>query len=209
MSGAPRLPRKSRTTEASVLSDSATEVLLDASPLCRFASQSLLGPLREYPGDRARIAREVERELLRLAKRPEFSQLQDYLSAEGQMARTLGKWPKRTGQLPEALRAEFVKLINLQQKIDEHERAHAGEVATVLMAQHRGSSLIVIDDQWGSALAKSRGLQVMSTARLVLEMIVKDALEQDVGFTVYDAATSDHVGWARFQQSLDRLRRGS
>ena len=75
------------------------------------------------------------------------------------------------------------------------------------MAQHRGADLVIIDDVWGSNLAKARGLTVMSTARLSLEMVIVGGLTEDQGFLVFDAATPDGVGSDRFHDALARLRR--
>jgi len=46
----------------------------------------------------------------------------------------------------------------------------------------------------------------MSTARLVLEMVVAEALGRDDGFLVFDAATPDGVGQDRFEVGLSQLR---
>ena len=48
----------------------------------------------------------------------------------------------------------------------------------------------------------------MSTARLVLEMVVADALSGDDGFRVFDAATPDGVGRDRFEAGLSNIRAG-
>ena len=46
----------------------------------------------------------------------------------------------------------------------------------------------------------------MSTARLVLEMVVAaDALSRDDGFLVFDGATPDGVGRDRFEAGLSGL----
>ena len=188
-------------------SQSVAELLLDASVLCRFAEHGLLAELRSYLGDRARITREVERELLRLAGTAEFRQLHDHLARDGSAARARGTWPKRTKNLPDALKPEFARILGLKHALGDHERAHAGEIATVLMAVHRGTSLTVIDDDWGSDLARrTYGLDVMSTARLVLEMVVSGALAEDEGFAVFDSATPRDVGRARYEAGLRRLR---
>jgi hypothetical protein len=186
----------------------AQEVMLDASPICRFAEHGLLEPMRRYLGDRARITREVERELQRLSGQQQFPQIREYLCADGTIVRSDGKWPQRTGQLPSTLRADYVNLLQGKRRFGEHERAHSGEIATVLMAQHRGADLVVIDDGWGKNLAKSRGLQTMTTARLVLEMVVAGLLSEEQGFTVYDGATPAEVGRSRYEESLSRLRTG-
>lgn len=182
-------------------------MLLDASTLCRFAEHGLLGKLQAYFGDRAHITREVERELLRLSERPEFASLADYLAKDGAVARTKGKWPKPTKNLPDGLKAEFSTLLELKRALGEHDRAHAGEIATVLMASHRQSDLVIMDDNWGSNLARlTYRLQVMSTARLAQEMVAGCALGEDDGFRVYDDATPDGIGRERFEKGLRQLR---
>jgi hypothetical protein len=190
-----------------VLSRTAQHALLDASPLCRFAECSLLEEPREYLGSRARITREVERELLRLAEQDGFSSLAAYLRP--QAAQVRGAWPKTTKPMPDGLKADFANLLALKHAIGEHERAHAGEIATVLVAEHRGVDLVLIDDGWGKSLAKGRGLRVMSTARLVQEMVVASALTEDDGFLVFDAATPGGVGRERFEVGIANLRTGS
>jgi len=190
-----------------VLSRTAQRVLLDASPLCRFAERSLVGALREYLGSRARITREVERELLRLADRAPFVSLAAHLRPQGSEAGE-GTWPKTTKPLPDGLKADFANLLALKHAIGEHDWAHSGEIATVLIAEHRGADLVLIDDGWGAGLARGRGLRVMSTARLVLEMVASDALSGDDGFLVFDAATPDGVGRDRFEAGLSDLRAG-
>ena len=188
-----------------MLSRTAQHVLLDASPLCRFAECSLMGALRGYLGSRARITREVERELLRLADRDSFVSLAAHLRPQGSEAGE-GTWPQTTKPLPDGLKADFTNLLALKHAIGEHDWAHAGEIATVLMAEHRAADLVLIDDGWGAGLARGRGLQVMSTARLVLEMVVVGALTEDDGFRIFDASTPDAVGRNRYNAGLSQLR---
>jgi len=191
-----------------VRSLSAALILLDASVLCRFAQHGLLAEVRAYLSDRVRITPEVERELLRLSVRSEFRQLHEYLARDGAIVRSHGKWPKRTAQLPDSLKSEFVRVLELKRAIGEHERAHAGEIATVLMARHRQADLVVIDDDWGASFAaKAHGLAVMSTARLTLEMVANGALGVEEGFLVYETATPEGVGRERYEDSLRRMRR--
>lgn len=187
-------------------SQSASEVLLDASTLCHFAQHGCLRQLRDYLGNRARITREVERELLRLSQRLEFEPLTDYLVKDGAVTWSEGKWPKLTKNLPDDLKDEFARLLGLKRALGEHDRAHAGEIATVLMAKHRQSELVIMDDNWGSDLARrTYGLEVMSTARLTLEMVASGALEEGAGFKVYDSATPVGIGRERFEAGLGNL----
>ena len=187
-----------------MLSRTAQHVLLDASPLCRFAECSLLEALREYLGSRARITREVERELLRLSEEAAFASLATQLRPPADETR--GAWPKATKPMPNALKADFANLLALKHAIGEHDWAHAGEIATVLIAEYRQADLVLIDDGWGKSLAKGRGLLVMSTARLAQEMVVASALSEDDGFLVFDVATPDGVGRERFEAGLRNLR---
>ena len=131
-----------------MLSHTAQHVLLDASPLCRFAECSLLGALRAYLGSRARITREVERELLRLADRDPFVSLAAHLRPQGGETGR-GTWPKTTKPLPDGLKADFTNLLALKHSLGEHDWAHSGEIATVLIAEHRRADLVLIDDGWG------------------------------------------------------------
>jgi hypothetical protein len=78
----------------------------------------------------------VERELLRLGGRAEFAQLAEHLADDSETVRSEGKWPKATANLPDLLKIEFTNIHGLKRTIDEHDKAHAGEIATVLMAQH-------------------------------------------------------------------------
>lgn len=181
--------------------------MLDASTLCHFATAGALAELQAFLGDRARMTREVERELLRLAARPEFAALGDYLTREGVVARASGKWPKPTKVLPDGLKAEFATLLGLKRRLGEHEWAHTGEIATVLMARHRKTDLVIMDDDWGARLGRETyGLDVMSTARLALEMVVAGEMTEALGFSVYDRATPDDVGRERFEAGLRSLR---
>ncbi len=187
-----------------MLSRTARHVLLDASPLCRFAECSLVEPLRAYLGQRARITREVRRELLRLAEQGAFSSLAEHLRP--QAGETRGAWPKATKPIPDALKPGFANLLALKHALGEHDWEHSGEIATVLIAEHRRVDLVLIDDGWGKSLAKARGLQVMSTARLAQEMVVSNGLSEDDGFLVFDAATPDSVGRDRFEAGISSLR---
>jgi hypothetical protein len=75
------------------------------------------------------------------------------------------------------------------------------------MAKHRSSELVIMDDNWGSDLARNTyGLDVMSTARLALEMVAGGALSEDEGFAVFDSATPNDVGRKRYEVGLRRLR---
>jgi hypothetical protein len=146
----------------------------------------------------------VRRELLRRAGQDDFSSLAAHLRPQADEVR--GAWPKTTKPMPDALKTDFANLLALKHAIGEHDWAHSGEIATVLIAEHRRVDLVLIDDRWGKSLAKGRGLRVMSTARLCQEMVVAGALSEDDGFLVFDVATPDGVGRDRFEAGLSNLR---
>ena len=64
-----------------------------------------------------------------------------------------------------------------------------------------------MDDDWGARLGRETyRLDVMSTARLALEMVAAGAMTEELGFRVFDNATPDDVGLERFAETLSRLR---
>jgi hypothetical protein len=64
-----------------------------------------------------------------------------------------------------------------------------------------------MDDDWGAQLGREKhGLDIMSTARLALEMVAVGAISEKMGFRVFDNATPDDVGRERFSEALGRLR---
>jgi hypothetical protein len=77
-------------------------------------------------------------------------------------------------------------------------------VSTVLMAQHLGRELVPLDDGDGKKLARARGVPRLSTAMLAAEMVACNAIGEPEGFSVYDAATPDHVGQAEWLKALER-----
>ena len=169
----------------------ADRVLLDSSSFFLFAAAGQLIYLAGYLGKRACITLEVEAELVRNAVR--YKDL-----------RTLDRmhWPAEENPLalPPARLEELFDILRGIQEPGDHKLKHAGEISTVLMAQHLGGKLIVLEDLDGKQLAKKRHIPRISTAILAAEMVAMGYLTDELGFKVYDLATPAHVGkpeWAR------------
>lgn len=174
-------------------------VLLDASPFYRFCEGGQVINLARYLGTRACITLEVEEELRRGATRyVDLKTLQRM------------KWPPERSrlELPAPLKRELLDLVRALRKPGDHPLKNAGEVSTVLMAQHLGGELVVLDDHDGKRLAARRGVPRLSTAMLAVEMVIFDAIEEPAGWAVYDAATPTHVGVVEFAAALSRARAG-
>lgn len=168
-------------------------VLLDSSAFFRFAEAGELIYLASYFGKRAYITREVHAELERNA-------------ATYNDLRTLDRmhWPPEDNRLtlPPARLEELFDILRGIQEPGDHELTHAGEISTVLMAQHLGGKLIVLEDLEGKKLARKRQVPRISTAILAAEMVAAGHLTDELGFKVYDLTTPDHVGIAEWKRAV-------
>ena len=63
-----------------------------------------------------------------------------------------------------------------------------------------------MDDELGKRLCRMRGVERLSTAQLVAEMVAADALDPAPGFAVFDTATPDEVGKTAFDTAVGRAR---
>lgn len=175
----------------SLYTHGADRVLLDSSSFFVFARAGQLIYLAQYLGKRAYITQEVHGELeLNAGKYPDL--------------RTLGRmrWPLEENRLTltPALMEELFDILRGIQDPGDHRLKHAGEISTVLMAEHLGGELIVLEDSDGKKLATRRKVPRMSTAILAAEMVAMEHLTDELGFAVYDIATPDGVGeneWTR------------
>ncbi len=159
-------------------------ILIETTVPHRFCEAQLLPELIRYLGTKAQATPEVIGELERRA------QLRTHAGL-----RLLGMagWPTATDPLPLDLRLEFERLRRAAQQPSDHPNAHIGEISTVLMANHLVADLVVIDDEFGKALAKKKRLPRLSTAQLALEMVAEGALDESQGLTVFNLS-SDHAG---------------
>ncbi|MEZ5121169.1 MAG: hypothetical protein R2736_06285 [Solirubrobacterales bacterium] len=171
-------------------------ILLDSSPFFRFCEGGQLLNLASYLGQRAHITLEVDGELrMRSATtHPELKTL-DRL-----------RWPpsERRLELPAPLKQELLDILRAIQEPGDHPLKHAGEISTVLMGQHLGGKLIVLEDRDGKALAGRRGVPRMSTAMLASEMVATGAISEPEGYCVFDLATPPGIGKADWNAALQR-----
>jgi hypothetical protein len=173
------------------------KVLLDSSSFFRFAEAGQLIYLAGYLRQRAYITLEVHAELERNA-------------ATYNDLRTLDRmhWPPKENRLtlPPALLEELFDILRGIREPGDHELKHAGEISTVLMAQHLGGKLIVLEDLDGKKLARKRNVPRISTAILAAEMVAAEHITDDLGFRVYDLATPDQVGEADWKKVVAEAR---
>lgn len=173
----------------------AARVLLDTSPFISFAQGGALFQLAGYLGDRAAIALDVAEELRRnsAGRFPELKTL-DML-----------RWPPGEPlALPPDLLADAADLRRLHSEPGAHEAANRGEIATALLAGRLGDAVVVMDDDLGKRLCRTRGVPRLSAAQLVAEMVVAEALDDRTGLAVFDAATPAGVGREQFEESVRR-----
>jgi hypothetical protein len=185
----------------------ARVILVDTSVFYRFCDAGLLSPLKSYLASRARITREVGRELF---VAPLDNVHRDLASLQNP------PWPKKTGQVPTPLRPEANRLKDEARLREARAKGvdvaeipaykHAGEVTTVLMAEHLGANLVIIDDDFGKSLARARKVPRISTAQLILQMVIDGRLSEDQGFAVFDLATPADVGRSRYDSALREAR---
>lgn len=185
----------------------AKVVLLDTSVFYRFCDAQLIPTLKPYLGTSARITREVSREL--------FVAPLDGVHRDLSMLQA-PSWPKKTGQVPRPLLPEANRLKDEARLQEAREKGvalssipghkHAGEVTTVLMAQHLRAGLVVIDDTFGKDLARARRVPRISTAQLCLQMVAMGALSDNEGFAVFDVSTPASADRARYEQALREAR---
>jgi hypothetical protein len=82
---------------------------------------------------------------------------------------------------------------------------HRG-IATALLAGRLGDAVVIMDDDLGKRLCRTRGIPRLSRAQLVAEMVVTEALDDATGFAVFDAATRASAGREEFDESVRRAR---
>jgi hypothetical protein len=175
----------------------ATLVLLDVSVAHRFCEAQLLPDLIRYLRDPGCATPEVLSELQHSARGQRYAGLR-LLEHTG--------WPKVSGALPPELRREYWDLKRAAQQPGDPPEKHIGEITTVLMAAHLHADLVIVDDRFGKALARRKGLARLSTAQLALEMVCDEHLTEEEGFTVFDRATEEGIGRERYSQALSEWR---
>lgn len=175
----------------------AERVLLDTSAFINFAEGGALIQLSAYLGGRAAVTLDVDAELRRNA------------AGRFPALKTLGilKWPPdEPVALSPQLLADAKALRGLYSAPGAHEDANLGEIATALLAGQLGDAVVIMDDELGKRLCRTRNVARLSSAQLAAEMVAAAALDDETGLRVFDVATPRGVGRPDFDSSVERAR---
>lgn len=158
-------------------------LLADTGPFCRFAegrSQQILA-LADYLDGAIYVVQDVSIELSRRAKTPEHAALNQL------------QWinPKFPQHQPIAITDKRV-LAQIEDILEGRRRSNPGhfmedrgEVATILVAKDRDWP-VLMDDGWGRrSFAPAKGVEVITTEDLCVEMAAAEALTDDHAFEVF------------------------
>jgi hypothetical protein len=175
----------------------AERVLLDTSAFINFADGGALFQLAAYLGSQAAVTLDVDIELRR--------------SAAGRFPalKTLGmlKWPPGEPlALPPDLLSDANALRRLHSTPGAHEAANRGEIATALLAGRLANTVVIMDDDLGKRLCRTRGVPRLSSAQLAAEMVAAAFLDDETALKVFDASTPHGVGRSEFDKAVERAR---
>jgi hypothetical protein len=155
-------------------------VYLDTSAFIYFAKAGHCMTLVNYLGKKLRISTDVETELGR-SHHPDIELLM-----------LVNNWPPGGAQeLPPHLTDEARRIIQFSQEPGDRADKNAGEVTTVMCAQHDGRALVILEDNLGKRQAKRRGVKRLSTAQLAAEMVAVGALSEQDGCAVFEKCIED------------------
>lgn len=115
-------------------------------------------------------------------------------------------WPPNpVRKLGLSLRADVASVIKARQVPGQHPSEDVGEIATVLYAAKRRDEGeifdVLTDDRYGKKLARDRGLTLVTTSHLVLEMVVANALAEQEGMRVWRECVP-RKAWKDFEKAL-------
>ena len=185
--------------KASVPAVAGAEIVVaDTSPVRVFVEAGAQRAFADYLGTRVRITVDVRREL------------EDAARSLAGLRLLLREWPPSDPvDLPLALMQKAADILGF---IADDPRAglqDLGEVTSVLLAEHLRaigecpSPLLLLDDvRHGKNLARPRGLDVVDTPGLVVEMVCAEAISRELGKKVWRAAFSDRSKWPAFDERL-------
>ncbi len=156
---------------------SARVVLGDSSLAVHFAKGGGIAALLDFLGDRLQVARDVLDELRRLVvANPALEAFVRWAEADEEA---------RVAPLSIPGVQKALDLARVLQLPGDHERAHVGECATIVVAEEmcaRGVVVLVcMDDGEGKRLARRARLEVGDTPELLIEMVCAGALDAKDG----------------------------
>jgi hypothetical protein len=126
----------------------------------------------------------------------------------------LREWPpSEPVELPVALMQKAADILGFIADDPQAGLQDLGEVTSVLLAEHLRASgecrrpLLLLDDvRHGKNLARPRGIDVVDTPALVVEMVRAEAISRELGQRVWRAAFSDRSKWPVFDERLQQRR---
>lgn len=194
------------------LAADAKWMLLDASVICRFTDAKHERALVAFLGQRARITVAVWKELkghtsgrVRKNKRRSEQVKNPHLIK----ALLSEEWPLLYLEPPEPFQTEIraLQLANRGNDVAD-QYVNLGEITTVIAAKCFDAPLVVIDDELGVKLARQRDVARISTAQLVCQMQINDAISMRHAAEVFAMASgkdSSRVFRQALKQERDRM----
>jgi hypothetical protein len=168
-----------------VLAAEQPVILADTSPFCRFAENGICEIFADYLGDRLRLTPWVVGELEHRAKHPAHRQLE-------MLARRDPPWTINAPvPLDDAAMRRASDLANgwrrgqqAKSGMARDQRANLGEATTIVAAQSHGYA-VLLDDGTPKRFAVAKGLVVMTTEEIAVELAAAGVLRPQPAFLVY------------------------
>jgi predicted nucleic acid-binding protein len=170
-------------------------VVVDTSVVVNFAKAGALKPLGDYLGGRAVVTQDV------------FGELTDWAKTHAAIGRLLERrpWSEPIELTPE----QSLKVVETLGFVDgadpKAQLQDVGEVSCVVLAQdlrdsNRGQPVLLLDDiRYGKKLAKVRGLEIVDTPGLIVEMVYAAAISKQFGYKVWRATFTDRSKWSEYE----------
>lgn len=150
--------------------------------------------MAEYLGDQVHMVADVYVELERLA------------SGLPALDALMRDWPPNpVRELGLSLKADVASVIKARQVPGQHPSEDVGEIATVLYAAKRRDEGeifdVLTDDRYGKKLVRDRGLTLVTTSHLVVDMVAANVLAEHAGKRVWRECVP-RKAWGDFEKSL-------
>jgi len=176
----------------------AQVVVVDTSVVVTFVKAGALRAFDDYLKDKAVITADV------------FRELEDWAAKYPSLAGLLGRAPwSQPVDLSSELKQKVVDILGFVEGLGEKAALQdVGEVTCVVLAQHlrdsgQGRPVLLLDDiVHGKNLAKLRGLDVVDTPGLIVEMVAAGAIPKPLGGKVWRTAFSSRSKWAEYETRL-------
>lgn len=180
-------------------------ILADTSPFCRFAEQGVCGLLVDYLDTRLHLTTWVIAELDHRATQPEHKQLEELA----------GREPPWTVNAPVTLddasvkRADFLaagwrREQERKSGVERDPRANLGEATTVVAGLARPGACLLLDDGQPKKFAIAKGISVVTTEDIVVEMTASGDLKHRFGYLLYKRVYNSSE--AQFDAAIQRVK---